>query len=120
MHQSSDRIRDHRGCPRSTAGRTAMIRSPFPGEEWTLSTNQQHVSSVRVPAEESLKVASACSCLLPTPAYQGSRRPSFAAWVFRSARGLPLMHIQLKFAQPRTLGRKVSDEFTVPLCRWHH
>ena len=26
----------------------------------------------------------------------------------------------LKFAQPRTLGRKVSDEFTVPLCRHHH
>jgi ERF superfamily len=26
----------------------------------------------------------------------------------------------LKFAQPRSLGRKVSDEFTVPLCRNHH
>ena len=26
----------------------------------------------------------------------------------------------LKFAQPRSLGRKVSDEFTVPLCREHH
>jgi hypothetical protein len=26
----------------------------------------------------------------------------------------------LRFAQPRTLGRKVSDEFTVPLCRGHH
>ena len=26
----------------------------------------------------------------------------------------------LRFAQPRTLGRKVSDEFTVPLCRDHH
>jgi hypothetical protein len=26
----------------------------------------------------------------------------------------------LKFAQPRSLGRKVSDEFTVPLCRAHH
>ncbi|MDF0583791.1 ERF family protein [Bradyrhizobium yuanmingense] len=26
----------------------------------------------------------------------------------------------LKFAQPRSLGRKVSDEFTVPLCRPHH
>ncbi|WP_375775704.1 ERF family protein [Bradyrhizobium sp. ma5] len=25
----------------------------------------------------------------------------------------------LKFAQPRALGRKVSDEFTVPLCRAH-
>ena len=26
----------------------------------------------------------------------------------------------LGFAQPRALGRKVSDEFTVPLCRAHH
>jgi hypothetical protein len=26
----------------------------------------------------------------------------------------------LKIAQPRSLGRKVSDEFTVPLCRKHH
>jgi len=27
---------------------------------------------------------------------------------------------QLRFAQPRALGLKVSDEFTVPLCRDHH
>jgi ERF superfamily len=26
----------------------------------------------------------------------------------------------LKITQPRSLGRKVSDEFTVPLCRQHH
>jgi hypothetical protein len=26
----------------------------------------------------------------------------------------------LKIARPRSLGRKVSDEFTVPLCRTHH
>lgn len=26
----------------------------------------------------------------------------------------------LKFAQPKAMGRKVSDEFTVPLCRDHH
>src|SRR5512140_2690238 len=26
----------------------------------------------------------------------------------------------LRFAQPRAMGRKVSDEFTVPLCRSHH
>jgi hypothetical protein len=26
----------------------------------------------------------------------------------------------LKIAQPKALGRKVSDEFTVPLCRVHH
>jgi len=27
---------------------------------------------------------------------------------------------QLRFAQPRAIGLKVSDEFTVPLCRGHH
>jgi hypothetical protein len=26
----------------------------------------------------------------------------------------------LRFAQPRALGRRVSDQFTVPLCRIHH
>jgi hypothetical protein len=26
----------------------------------------------------------------------------------------------LRFVQPRALGRKASDEFTVPLCRMHH
>ena len=26
----------------------------------------------------------------------------------------------VKFAEPRALGRKVSDEYTVPLCREHH
>jgi hypothetical protein len=26
----------------------------------------------------------------------------------------------IRFVQPRALGRKVSDEFTVPLCRVHH
>jgi hypothetical protein len=26
----------------------------------------------------------------------------------------------IKYAQPKALGRKVSDEFTVPLCRLHH
>jgi hypothetical protein len=26
----------------------------------------------------------------------------------------------LRFAQPKALGRKVSDEFTVPVCRTHH
>jgi hypothetical protein len=26
----------------------------------------------------------------------------------------------LSFAQPRALGRKVSDEFTIPMCRVHH
>jgi len=33
---------------------------------------------------------------------------------------LPFDAHHLRFAQSRALGRKVSDEFTVPLCRGHH
>jgi hypothetical protein len=33
---------------------------------------------------------------------------------------LPADPHHLRFAQSRALGRKVSDEFTVPLCRGHH
>ncbi|WP_036043347.1 ERF family protein [Bradyrhizobium yuanmingense] len=35
-------------------------------------------------------------------------------------RQMPCDAHHLTFAQPRALGRKVSDEFTVPLCRAHH
>jgi hypothetical protein len=38
--------------------------------------------------------------------------------VLCSARPAEAHHI--RFAQPRALGRKVSDEFTVPLCHKHH
>jgi hypothetical protein len=33
---------------------------------------------------------------------------------------LPSDAHHLRFTQPRAMGRKVSDEFTVPLCRFHH
>jgi len=33
---------------------------------------------------------------------------------------LPVDAHHLRFVQHRALGRKVSDEFTVPLCRGHH
>jgi len=33
---------------------------------------------------------------------------------------VPSDYHHLRFAQPRALGRRVSDEFTVPLCRIHH
>jgi hypothetical protein len=34
--------------------------------------------------------------------------------------GRPAEAHHIRFAQPRALGRKVSDEFTVPLCHRHH
>jgi hypothetical protein len=33
---------------------------------------------------------------------------------------IPVDPHHLKFAQPRAMSRKVSDEFTVPVCRMHH
>ena len=33
---------------------------------------------------------------------------------------LPADAHHVRFAQPKAFGRKVSDEFTVPLCRAHH
>src|SRR5262249_25732934 len=38
----------------------------------------------------------------------------------REANGRELSSHHLRFAQPRAIGLKVSDEFTVPLCRGHH
>jgi hypothetical protein len=32
----------------------------------------------------------------------------------------PCQAHHLRFAQPRSMGSKVSDEFTVPLCAIHH
>ena len=32
----------------------------------------------------------------------------------------PTEAYHIRFAQPRALGRKVSDEYTVPVCRLHH
>jgi hypothetical protein len=63
---------------------------------------------------------------LVTPLRKSTRRRSKAHLAFVAAqpclicRRSPCDAHHLKFAQPRSLGRKVSDEFTVPLCRDHH
>ena len=61
-----------------------------------------------------------------TPLRKSMRRRSKAHLAFVASQPclvcqrLPCDAHHLKFAQPRSLGRKVSDEFTVPLCREHH
>jgi ERF superfamily len=61
-----------------------------------------------------------------TPLRKQTRRRSKAHLAFVAAqpclicRRSPCDAHHLKFAQPRSLGLKVSDEFTVPLCRDHH
>jgi ERF superfamily len=61
-----------------------------------------------------------------TPRIKPLRRRSKAHLVFIGTKAClicergPCDAHHLRFAQPRALGRKVSDEFTVPLCRVHH
>jgi hypothetical protein len=63
---------------------------------------------------------------LVTPLRKSTRRRSKAHLAFVASQPClvcqrsPCDAHHLKFAQPRSLGLKVSDEFTVPLCREHH
>ena len=41
-------------------------------------------------------------------------------FVSRACIGWQRIPLHLRYLQPRALGRKASDEFTVPLCRVHH
>jgi hypothetical protein len=50
--------------------------------------------------------------------FNSGTRPSSLKSKLRWIRPSDAHH--LRFAQSRALGRKVSDEFTVPLCRGHH
>jgi hypothetical protein len=60
---------------------------------------------LRSPHPAAIAIASTC-------ALSSSSRAWYAA--------VNLHPHHLRFAQPRALGRKASDEFTVPLCRVHH
>jgi hypothetical protein len=48
-----------------------------------------------------------------------ARTAAADAAVIGRCKGKPSDPHHLRFAQPRALGLKVSDEFTVPLCRGH-
>jgi hypothetical protein len=68
--------------------------------ELEVSTNRAAARPRRYRDKEHLKFVAAQACVVC------GREPSEAH--------------HLRFAQPRALGRKVSDEFAVPLCRIHH
>ena len=68
--------------------------------ELEVSTNRAAARPRRYRDKEHLKFVAAQACLVC------GRQPCEAH--------------HLRFAQPRALGRKVSDEFAVPLCRIHH
>jgi hypothetical protein len=73
---------------------------PSPTEEGGADSVRPAEKTIRLRDKDHLKFVSKQACLVC------GREPSDAH--------------HLRFAQPRALGRKVSDEFTVPVCRLHH
>jgi hypothetical protein len=75
-------------------------------------------------AERSFSIEGAAGEVTPIPKPIRRRNKSHLAFVASQpclvCQRCPCDAHHIKFAEPRTLGRKVSDEFTVPLCRDHH
>jgi hypothetical protein len=90
--------------------RQAELSEPTPGTEQD-SSREERESPSTAPV---------------TPLTKLARRRSKAHLAFVASqpclicKASPCDAHHLKVAQPRSLGRKVSDEFTVPLCRKHH
>jgi ERF superfamily len=97
-----DRVPDPSLEPRSNGSKEAAINGSA-GDDQQLSTTEM-VSPIRKTVRRRSKAHLAFVAAQPCLICQ--RSPGDAH--------------HLKFAQPNTLGRKVSDEFTVPLCRDHH
>ena len=71
-----------------------------PREVYVMREEQKHRTNVTFRDKEHLKFVASQPCLVC------GRSPAEAH--------------HLRFAQPRAIGRKVSDEWTVPLCATHH
>ena len=92
------------------------IQSPDPAKsEIENTTINGSIAVDRQPSRAETGAPNARRCGGGTRPISPSSRRSPAS--FANAR--PAMPHHLKFAQPRSLGRKVSDEFTVPLCGDH-
>jgi hypothetical protein len=82
------------------------------------------VLSVQIPTEETSAATQINKSVLVFPEPRRVRDRNHIRHVIKQpclvCRRQPCDPHHLRFAQSRALGRKVSDEFTVPLCRGHH
>jgi hypothetical protein len=107
---SAPRPEDPQSAP--TGGSTSPVEKPFlaPTDDATapiispssLSSRRRRVAAkiIRLRDKEHCKFVASQPCIVC------GRTPSEAH--------------HIRFAQPRALGRKVSDEYTIPVCRLHH
>jgi hypothetical protein len=88
------------GKPFETAIEGAVAVAPPVTSDTSASRRRVATKTIRLRDKEHCKYVATQSCVVC------GRVPSEAH--------------HIRFAQPRALGRKVSDEYTVPVCRLHH
>lgn len=109
----------------ATADRDVPVLVTAPDQRTTASASRPAAADA-VPGSWSAKPPIPASSARVTPRPKPVRRRNKAHLTFVAAQPClvcqrtPCDAHHLKFAQPKALGRKVSDEFTVPLCRAHH
>jgi hypothetical protein len=96
-------------------GLIAQRRGAWREDALALSRFRGSVGSQKVDLELRFDRMCATSCSRRCPPFMRS-----AAQPCLLCGALPADAHHIRFAQPKAFGRKVGDEFTVPLCRTHH
>jgi hypothetical protein len=84
------------------------------------SAGESHKSTGPNGARKSSREAAALPLLKPRRARDKDHLRFIAIQPCTVCGRQPCEAHHIRYAQPRALGRRVSDEFTVPLCRVHH
>jgi hypothetical protein len=124
--------RGRSGCTRPAgrafaghSGRTGQGGAERPEAARWLAQDAAAIQSGASPRAHSVEPATIASRTV-SPLTKSSRKRNKAHLVFVASQPClicqrtPCDAHHLKFAQPKALGRKVGDEFTVPVCRDHH
>jgi hypothetical protein len=82
--------------------------------------NEPQIPSKRIGADESSEVARSIGLLKLRRSRDKDHLRYVAIQPCTVCGRQPSEAHHIRYAQPRALGRRVSDEFTVPLCRVHH
>jgi hypothetical protein len=101
-----------------------ICREPGPDEVAPLAFAMSQTTDVVLPEAQSVQSATVVRKVMPLTKLSRKRNKAHLIFVASQpcliCQRSPCDAHHIKFAQPKALGRKVSDEFTVPVCRNHH
>ena len=99
---------------------TTKVCCPKPTIHSSPGPHQVRKLAKRDSGEHSTEHGRRSALMKPTRARDKEHLRSIALQACTVCGRQPCEAHHIRYAQPRALGRKVSDEFTVPLCRLHH